>query len=167
VRRSVRSSLTGVELTIRTALDEDRQELRELFALIVEEGGGFPQAPPVSEADFERVWVTGKAAVIVARAGGRLAGAYYLVPNFAGRAAHIANAGYMVHPELRRKGIGRELVDHSFGEARRLGFDALMFNLVFESNPARRLYERLGFEAIGRVPEAVDGESAVIYWRKL
>ena len=52
-------------------------------------------------------------------------------------------------------------------EARRLGFDALQFNLVFASNPARRLYERLGFEMIGRIPEAVDGEDAVIYWRRL
>jgi ribosomal protein S18 acetylase RimI-like enzyme len=159
--------LAGPGLTIRAARDEDRQELFDLFALIVEEGGGFPQAPPVSEADFERVWVSGKSAVMVAREGTQLAGAYYLVPNYAGRAAHIANAGYMVQPALRRKGIGRALVEHSFGEARRLGFDALMFNLVFESNPARRLYEQLGFEAVGRVPEAVDGEDAVVYWRKI
>jgi ribosomal protein S18 acetylase RimI-like enzyme len=40
-------------------------------------------------------------------------------------------------------------------------------NLVLESNPARRLYERLGFEAIGRVPEAVSGEDAFIYWRRV
>jgi RimJ/RimL family protein N-acetyltransferase len=38
---------------------------------------------------------------------------------------------------------------------------------VFASNPARRLYERLGFVPIGRIPDAVDGEDAVIYWRRL
>ena len=42
-----------------------------------------------------------------------------------------------------------------------------MFNMVFESNPARRLYERLGFEAVGRVPEAVGGEDAIVYWRRV
>jgi ribosomal protein S18 acetylase RimI-like enzyme len=42
-----------------------------------------------------------------------------------------------------------------------------MFNLVFESNPARRLYERLGFEVVGRVPEAFEGEDAIIYWRTI
>jgi ribosomal protein S18 acetylase RimI-like enzyme len=73
----------------------------------------------------------------------------------------------MVHPEHRRRGIGRALVEHSLGEARRLGFDALMVNLVFESNPARRLYEDLGFEVVGRVPEAFDGEDAVVYWRRI
>jgi ribosomal protein S18 acetylase RimI-like enzyme len=43
----------------------------------------------------------------------------------------------------------------------------MQFNLVFASNPARRLYERLGFEAVGRVPEAIDGEDAIVYWRRL
>ena len=43
----------------------------------------------------------------------------------------------------------------------------MMFNLVMESNPSRRLYERLGFEAVGRVPEAVGGEDAIVYWRRL
>lgn len=43
----------------------------------------------------------------------------------------------------------------------------MQFNLVFESNPAPRLYERLSFRAVGRVPEAVDGEDAIVYWRRL
>jgi len=48
-----------------------------------------------------------------------------------------------------------------------LGFDAVQFNLVFASNPARSLYERLGWVEIGRIPEAVDGEDALIYWRRV
>jgi len=43
----------------------------------------------------------------------------------------------------------------------------MMFNLVFESNPARAMYRRLGFEEVGRIPNAVEGEEAVIYWRSL
>ena len=58
-------------------------------------------------------------------------------------------------------------MEHSLGEARRLGFDAMMLNLVLKSNPSRRLYECLGFEVVGRVPEAVDGEDAYVYWRRL
>ena len=103
----------------------------------------------------------------MARHDGSLAGSYYLKPNFPGRAAHIANAGYFVVPAFRGQGVGEALVRHSFDEARRLGFDAMQFNLVFASNPARRLYERLGFQVVGRIPEAVDGEDAVVYWRRL
>jgi len=155
------------DLEIRPALAVDRAELFALFARVVEDGGAFPVAAPAREEDFDRAWMRGKTVVLVARSGGRLAGSYYLTPNYPGRAAHIANAGYMVQPDLRGRGIGRALVEHSTAEASRHGFDALMFNLVFESNPARRLYERLGFEAVGRVPDAVGGEDAIVYWRKL
>ena len=128
---------------------------------------GFPQEPPLSREDFEDYWLAHSSVVMVLRHRAELAGAYYLKPNFVGRAAHIANAGYFVVSHLRGQGFGRLLVRHSLEEAPRLGFDAIQFNLVFESNPARRLYEELGFEVVGRVPRAVEGEDAVIYWRAL
>jgi ribosomal protein S18 acetylase RimI-like enzyme len=153
---------------VGVATGDDHDELFELYASIVEEGGAFPTEPPATASDFERAWVGGKdREVTIARAGGRLVGSCYVMPNYGGRAAHIANAGYMVHPDFRRRGLGEALVNHSLERARRLGFDAIMFNLVFESNPARSLYERLGFGVIGRVPEAVGDETALLYWRRL
>jgi ribosomal protein S18 acetylase RimI-like enzyme len=156
-----------LELSIATAVDSDYDELFDLYELVVEEGGAFPRSPPADEATFRETWIEGKTGVYVARSSGALAGSYYLAPNFGGLAAHIANAGYMVVPSFRRRGVGRALVEHSLSEARRLEFDAMMFNLVFESNPARRLYDELGFEVVGRVPEAVAGEDALVYWRRL
>jgi len=156
-----------MNIEIREAHDGDVEELFALYALVVEERGAFPAAPPATRTDFERSWLHDKTIVLVARLDGRLAGSYHLVPNFSGRAAHIANAGYMVHADFRRQGVGRALVEHSIDEAPRHGFDALMFNLVFESNPARYLYEGFGFKAVGRVPEAVEGEDAIVYWRKV
>ena len=105
--------------------------------------------------------------MVVARHEGLVAGSYYLKPNFPGRAAHIANAGYFATPPVRGQGVGTALVEDSLAQARVLGFDALQFNLVFASNPACRLYERMGFQAVGRIPEAVDGEDAIVYWRRL
>jgi ribosomal protein S18 acetylase RimI-like enzyme len=145
----------------------DEDELFRAFAAVVEEGGGYPQGPPTTREGFRAVWLDSTTAVRVARADGEFAGAYYLKPNFPGRAAHIANAGYLVVPAARGRGVGEALVLDSFGVAREHGFDALMFNLVFESNPAGRLYERLGFEQIGLIPDAVEGEAARIYWRSL
>ncbi len=156
------------ELNLAEAGPGDHDELYEAFAQLVAAGEGYPQAPgPISVEEFDGYWLEHKSLVVVGRLGAELAGSYYLKPNFAGRAAHIANAGYFVVAGLRGRGIGETLVRHSFDEARRLGFDALQFNLVFESNPARRLYERLGFEVVGRIPEAVDGEAAMVYWRRL
>jgi GNAT superfamily N-acetyltransferase len=155
------------ELSARPATEADHDELFAAFARIVEDHEGFPQEPPLSRRDFDDYWLAHSSAVMVARSAGELAGAYYLKPNFVGRAGHIANGGYFVVARFRGSGLGRRLVLHSLDEAKRLGFDALQFNLVFESNPARRLYEDLGFQVVGRVPRAITGEDALIYWRAL
>lgn len=139
--------------------------LYELFAGIVDRLEGFPHAPPLTSDVFRACWTDPGTITVAARVGGELAGAYYLRPNFVGRAAHIANAGYVVDRPYRRRGIGRLLLEDSVRRAPLAGFDAIQFNLVFASNPARSLYEELGWREVGRVPEAVDGEEAVIYWR--
>jgi GNAT superfamily N-acetyltransferase len=143
---------------------------RALFAIfddVVGSGDGYPQSPPLTEAVFESTWVTSVTLSVVARLAGAVVGAYYLKPNFPGRAAHIANAGYVVDSAHRRLGLGRLLVEDSLWRAPLLGFDAMQFNLVFSTNPARSLYEELGWRQIGRLPDAVDGEDAVIYWRRV
>jgi GNAT superfamily N-acetyltransferase len=165
--RRIQSS-GGLDLTVSEAQPADHDELYVRFAEIVAAGEGYPQAPgPLAAEDFDEYWLAGKSLVAVARSEGALVGSYYLKPNFPGRAAHIANGGYFVVRQLRGRGVGAALVEDSLVQARALGFDALQFNLVFASNPARRLYERMGFEAVGRVPEAVDGEDAIVYWRRL
>jgi GNAT superfamily N-acetyltransferase len=156
-----------VPVDIKIATLDDYDELFVAFNRIVGAGEGFPQSAPVSRGDFDAYWVAHSSAVSVARFGSYLIGAYYIKPNFVGRAAHIANAGYFVLAAYRGTGVGRSLVEHSMLEARRLGYDALQFNLVFESNPVRSLYERLGFSEVGRIPKAVDGEDALVYWRSL
>jgi GNAT superfamily N-acetyltransferase len=157
----------GVPVEIKRATGDDHDDLFAAFARIVSAGEGFPQVPPLTRAQFDDYWLAHSSGVYVAKFGGFLVGAYYIKPNFVGRAAHIANAGYFVLAAYRGTGAGRSLVEHSLVEARQLGFDAMQFNLVFESNPARPMYERLGFREIGRVPGAVDGEDALIYWRSL
>ncbi|MHB8662795.1 MAG: GNAT family N-acetyltransferase [Acidimicrobiales bacterium] len=154
-------------MDIRPVTTADHDELFAAFSRIVDAGDGFPQRPPLTRAEFDDYWLAHSSAVFAAIVDGRLVGAYYVKPNFVGRAAHIANAGYFVLPEHRGAGIGRALVEHSLTEGRRHGFDAMQFNLVFASNPARRLYAELGFREIGTVPAAVDGEDAMIYWRSL
>ncbi len=154
-------------ITISVARDADMAELFDLYALIVEEGGAFPREPPADEQMFRAAWIDKKDVVHVARIDGALAGSYTLGPNYPGIASTIANAGYMVHPDFRRRGVGTAMIEHSLERARDRGFEAIMFNLVRESNPARSIYERAGFTVTGRVPAAFAGEDALIYWRGL
>jgi GNAT superfamily N-acetyltransferase len=157
----------GEPVAIGPLRPDELGDLFAVFADVVATGDGFPQVPPLTDSDFEAAWVRPPAVVVAGRSAGQLIGAYYLRPNFPGRAAHIANAGYVVARSRRRGGVGHLLVEDSLRRAPRLGFDAIQFNLVFAANPARRLYEELGWRQIGRIPDAVEGSDALIYWRRV
>lgn len=161
------------------ALDEDLTELRivpagpsdidalfGVYAEVAAKGGAEPQQEKPLHDTFIEGWVRDRA-VYVAHVDGVMAGGYFLRPNFPAFAAHIAQAGYLVSHQMRRRGIGRRLVEHSLQEAARAGYTAMMFNLVMETNPSRRLYESVGFEVIGSIPEVHGGEGALIYWRRV
>lgn len=52
-----------------------------------------------------------------------------------------------VHPEFQGQGIGKRAVERVQEEASALG--SSVFLTVLKENPARRLYERLGFVTVG------------------
>ncbi|PVI00896.1 hypothetical protein DM02DRAFT_372425 [Periconia macrospinosa] len=90
--------------------------------------------------------------------------AYYIKPNYPGRSSHLCNAGFIVPPSSRGQGLGR-IAARSFcyyGPA--CGYRGSVFNLVYVNNEASvKLWERLGFKNVGRIPEAgrlrkADGE---------
>jgi GNAT superfamily N-acetyltransferase len=153
------------DLEITPLVAGDAEHLFDLFARVVGAGEGYPHAAPLTHDVFHDTWIHHTSVVVCARLDGRLVGAYYLKPNQPGRASHIANAGYITDSAVRGRGIGRRLVTDSITRAPQYGYDAIQFNLVFESNPARAMYEELGWQQIGRVPRAVNGEPAIIYWR--
>lgn len=53
-----------------------------------------------------------------------------------------------IDPEYQNRGIGTSILGQLMGRARRLGLPIRL--RVLHVNPARRLYERLGFEIVGR-----------------
>jgi ribosomal protein S18 acetylase RimI-like enzyme len=58
--------------------------------------------------------------------------------------AHLRMLG--VHPEARRRGVARMLMDASMDEARRAGKRRLTLNTTQLMQAARAMYEALGFE---------------------
>jgi L-amino acid N-acyltransferase YncA len=160
--------VTTAEPTIREYRGGDDEAILAAYREAVEAGESFPPSEPPTIERMRAVWVQDKSVVLVAELDGAFAGCCYVQPNFSGRAGRIANAGYLVAESARGRGVGRALLERSLDEARRLGFRAMMFNLVFERNPARRLWEAAGFEVIGRIPNAIDDEQdALIYFREL
>lgn len=143
----------------------DFASLYATYLEVVENGGAAPVGGEATEELFDLGWLQNRS-VYVAEAAGEVVGSYFS-QNFPAFAAHIAQAGYIVSRDARGQGIGTRLVADSIDQARQLGYSAMMFNLVFETNPSRRIYESHGFEVIGRVPEARGSEAALIYWRRL
>jgi L-amino acid N-acyltransferase YncA len=156
---------------------KDFEPLRCLYEVIVNEGTSFPHEQMLPEEDFQAYWLGGCATVLahMPNQSGRpeLAGAYYVKANWPGRASHVANAGFIVAPEWRRKGLGRLLGETMLDHARTLGFRSVIFNLVFAENDASwRLWEQLDFQVLGTVPQAArknDGtyQDALIMFRSL
>jgi GNAT superfamily N-acetyltransferase len=66
----------------------------------------------------------------------------------------------MVSPASRGRGVGRRLGEYALHWATGAGFRAMQFNAVVDTNAAAvMLWESLGFETIGIVPEAFDSRS--------
>ncbi len=80
---------------------------------------------------------------------------YKFHPNQPARGAHVVNASYMVKPGVLGKGIGRQMGEHSLLAAKQAGFLAMQFNIIVSTNrPAVHLWQSLGFNIIGTVPQA-------------
>jgi L-amino acid N-acyltransferase YncA len=165
----------SVELVL--AGECDIEPLKALYRIIVGEGNSYPHDRFPDDREFMDYWFRGKTTVAAyvpdrERAAG-MAGAFYLKPNWPGRAKHVANAGFIVAPEWRRKGLGWLLGQTMLTYAKQLDYRSVLFNLVFSQNRiARALWERLGFTALGTIPGAVrknDGtyQDAIIMFRSL
>lgn len=57
-----------------------------------------------------------------------------------------------VYPQYRKLGIGKELMLAAIEELKKQGFEKVQLN-VFAGNPARFLYEELGFKEVSRIME--------------
>lgn len=145
----------------------------EIFHRVVEAGDTYPYAPDTTEDDARALWIDQPRATYVGVDEGNVLGTYFLKPNQPTLGAHVCNAGYMVHPDARRRGLGRQLCAHSLDEARHLGFTAMQYNLVVATNEgAIRLWVEMGFQTIGTLPGAFRHATkgfvdALVMYRKL
>jgi GNAT superfamily N-acetyltransferase len=100
----------GSSVQLVLADNYDIEPLRKLYRVIVEEGTSYPHDRFPDQDDFMDYWFRGKstvAAYVPDRAGAAgMVGAFYLKANWPGRARQVANAGFIVAPDWRNKGLG-------------------------------------------------------------
>ncbi len=125
----------------------------------------YPFPPDIGEDEARAVWVKRgeRDATFVARIGDEVVGTAYIKANQPGLGDHVANAGWMVHPDAQGKGLGRSFAGYVIDQARARGFLGMQFNSVVSTNTAAlALWESLGFDVVGTVPKAFRHPSGLV-----
>lgn len=144
-------------MLIREARPDDWPRIWPFWHRIVAAGETYTWDPGASEEAARALWTgPAKRVYVVEDDTGAVVASAYVTPNYAGPAAHIANAGFMVDPDHAGRGVGRLLAGYVLTEARKAGYRGMVFNAVVETNPAVGLWTSLGFTILGTVPEAFD-----------
>jgi GNAT superfamily N-acetyltransferase len=144
-------------MQLRTATKDDWPAIYPFFTAIVEDGRTYAYPEGLDSDEAAAVWmlVDPPDTTVVALDNGRVLGSAHMGPNRPGRGSHVATASFMVDPGCRGRGVGRALGEHVLDWARENGYLAMQFNAVVETNEgAVRLWQALGFDIIGTVPEA-------------
>ena len=141
-----------MEITLRKYGEQDLTAMIRIWNEVVEDGIAFPQEELLNDKTGAEFFAA-QSYCGVALDEGKVVGLYILHPNNVGRCGHICNASYAVDKACRGKHIGEKLVTDCLAKGKEIGFGVLQFNAVVESNVhARHLYERLGFQQLGTIP---------------
>jgi ribosomal protein S18 acetylase RimI-like enzyme len=162
-----------MSLTIRKAESQDENEIWNILKEVISKGDSFAFDPNSPKEKMMAYWMEPEKRTYVAVLDDTLVGSFFIKANQPGLGSHIANAGYMTSPLAVGKGIGKAMGQFSLEEAKRLGYKAMQFNIVVKSNErAVRLWQSLGFNIIGEIPEAFNHQTlgmtnAYIMYQKL
>jgi ribosomal protein S18 acetylase RimI-like enzyme len=163
----------AVLLTIRLARPTDEDAIWSILEPVLRAGETYALPRDWGQDEALGYWFADGHEVFVAENGGEVVGCYYLQPNQRGGGAHVANCGYVTATESSGRGIATAMCEHSLRHAAERGFRAMQFNFVVSTNErAVRLWKRLGFDVVGKIPEAFNHPAlglvdAVVMYRRL
>lgn len=142
-------------IKIRSIIRSDESGIWEIIEPVIKSGDTYMYAPDSSREKMMSIWFDPEKFTYVVEIEGKIVGTFFLKANQPDLGSHVVNAGYMVHPDFRGRGIAEQMCRYSLEEARKLGFKAMQFNCVIATNEvAVRLWQKCGFQIIGTLPKA-------------
>lgn len=142
-------------MNIREATENDWDSIWPIFHEIVLAGETYAYETSTTKEQAKKIWLDAPRKTYVFEEDGNILGTYYLKTNQAGPGSHVCNCGYMVSSRARGRGLATSMCEHSQKTALELDYKAMQFNFVASSNEgAIRLWGKLGFETVGRLPNA-------------
>ena len=142
-------------INIREASEADFEAIWPIFEAITKAGETYAYPTDISKADAKIIWLDKPRKTYVFEEYQKILGTYFIKTNQDGPGSHVCNCGYMVSSDARGRGLATQLCKHSQTIAGQLGYKAMQFNCVVGSNEgAIRLWNKLGFDTVGRLPKA-------------
>jgi len=142
-------------MNIREATEKDFDAIWPIFHEIVSGGETYAYPQDTTRNEALKIWLNAPRKTYVFEDDNKILGTYYIKTNQSGPGSHVCNCGYMVSSKARGKGLATAMCEHSQKVALELGYKAMQFNFVAASNEgASRLWNKLGFETVGRLPKA-------------
>ncbi len=147
-------------MLIRKAEIADAEAIAAIILPAIREAATYSLDPELSKTDALAYWMGPDKETFVAEEDGEVLGTYYIRPNQGGGGRHVCNCGYMTSRVAAGRGVASRMCEHSLGYAREQQYRAMQFNFVVSSNEgAIRLWQRMGFEIVGRLPDAFEHPS--------
>jgi len=142
-----------MSITVRRAAPDDAAAISTVWAVVCAERVYTAVEQPFSP-DQERAYLealSDREAIFVAEDGGDVVGFQSLDrwADYTDSFAHVGVIGTIVHPEWRRRGVGRRLAARTFAFARAHGYEKLVIYVRAGNEGARAFYRRLGFRPKG------------------
>ena len=139
---------------IREATPNEFDAIWPIFHAVVSRGDAYAYPPTTTFEQAKEFWYGSSFRVFIAVTEDRVVGTYHLGANQPGLGDHVANAGFMVDPAYRGRGVASAMCKHALSTARVAGFRAMQFNFVVSTNErAIALWKRHGFVIVGQVPQ--------------
>ncbi len=142
---------------IREIRDADWPQVHDIVVEVAAAGETYAMTVPVDLDETRAFWSEEHVvvAVDVDAESETVLGTAKMSPNRPAQGSHVGTASFMVGSVARGRGIGRALAEYAVDWHRAHGFRGIQFNAVVSTNTsAVRLWESLGFEIIGTVPDA-------------
>ncbi|WP_420585303.1 GNAT family N-acetyltransferase [Ruegeria sp.] len=136
-------------------------DLTDILHACVHDGASIGFVLPFAHAQARAYWQTqirpevqsGKLELFTACENSRVLGTVQLVPAVMPNQPHRADvAKLLVHPKARRRGLGRALMTALEARAVALGRTLLVLD-TRSTDPSRILYQSLGFQIAGEIPD--------------
>lgn len=143
-------------MRIRPATEADWPAIWPFFDEIVQAQESYVYPLDLTSEAARELWTMKPPGLtVVLEEGATVLGSANMGPNRAGPGSHIGTGSFMVDSAARGKGVGRRLGEYVVQWHRDHGYHGIQFNAVVETNTAAvRLWQALGFEIVGTVPEA-------------